>query len=81
MALRTRIAALEHRAGDRRTDPPVVVDVPYFEPGPDAGAAAPVRIIVRDPRGDQRVLGSLHQCYEATSTIPAAGVSGHHPRP
>ena len=69
MALKSRLAAVARKLKiePQRT---VVVDVPYFEPGPDARPDDPVRILVRNPRGEQRLLGSLREFYRVTTVRP-----------
>jgi hypothetical protein len=66
MGLRSRLIVLERRTGDRLRVREVVVDVPSFPPGPDAEPGSPVRIVLRDPHGRTRIVGSLREFYELT---------------
>jgi hypothetical protein len=66
MALKTRLAAVSRKL---KVEPPpqiLVRDVPYFEPGPDAEPNGQIRILVRNPQGEQRMLANLREYYDAT---------------
>ena len=71
MGLRSRIVALECRVGDQRQRT-VLVQVPSFPPGPNADPKRPVRIVIQDPQGNQRVLSGYREFYAITVRDPGS---------
>ena len=70
MSLNARLAALERRLVPPPSSPVMVVDVESFEPGPDAPDVPPgtaFRAILRDAKGNTRVIGSLREFYRLTA--------------
>lgn len=47
--------------------PVPIVDVPSFPPGPDAPEGSPIRIALRDSKGNIRIIGTLREYYRLTA--------------
>jgi hypothetical protein len=67
VTIRGRLRAVQRRMGGIDPEPIPVADVPSFPPGPDAPEGSGFRVLLRDPKGNCRIIGSIREFYRLTA--------------